>query len=619
MLALTATFAHALTLPRAAASRSRIGRALVCCRSSPQQRLWSPSDLTLFAESPWASWLERLAREEPAHPWIASADQPDAFLELLGRKGEESEAAVLRALRRAIGGGDTDAGDRLVDLSGQRGAAEERVAATRAALASGPAVIYQAPLMGGGFFGVADFLVRVDGGPSAPARYMVWDAKLGRQPRPAQVLQLCCYAEMLAELQGAPVERVGLILGSTPLVLRVSAYGGLYRRTRARFLAAQAVFEAAGQRVPAPPDPRMPAGRWGGLAASELLRRDDLRLVARLSRRQAARLRGAGVGTSTALAELSASRLPEVAGMPPAVVRRLARQAALQLHARAAPHAPPPFELLGGACAPTSGLGALPRPHAADCFFDLEGYPFASLPATSGEDGGLPDLLRLSSVNEAHVAVASANGASRAGGGREYLWGISTRPGSTGHVSAAEVAHDGTAAADEAGDYHTWWAHDAVGERAAFAGAVDWICERLAAHPTMHVSCSAGSGHSNARPAARPILSPPPGRASMAFFLCGPSCPGGRGGGKHTQRKLGRRVVDGGRRAWSARPPRCLRRLRRHLPHTPATDRSTTMGPTRSRPYAGLLAGMGRGRTRWTCCYALGRWSICTTWCVVRC
>ena len=49
---------------------------------------------------------------------------------------------------------------------------------------------------------------------------------------------------MLAGIQGASVERVGLILGATPLVLRVDSYAALYRRTRARFLAAQAAFDA---------------------------------------------------------------------------------------------------------------------------------------------------------------------------------------------------------------------------------------------------------------------------------------------------------------------------------------------------------------------------------------
>ena len=142
-----------------------------------QARQWySPSDLTTFAESPWVSWLERLAREVPSHRLVGEADAPDAFLQMLGRKGDESEAAVLSAIRAQ--------GQSIIDLSDVRGSPLERVAATAHALADAPDVIYQAPLSSGRFFGVADFLVRIDTGERPgtrlPAQYMVWDAKLSR-------------------------------------------------------------------------------------------------------------------------------------------------------------------------------------------------------------------------------------------------------------------------------------------------------------------------------------------------------------------------------------------------------------------------------------------------------
>jgi predicted RecB family nuclease len=489
------------TLHGALAPRARVAgwtrAAKVPCgvaplMASPRSRtshLWSPSDLTTFMESPWVSWLERLAREVPTHPLIASADAADPFLEMLGRKGTESEAAVLSALRLQVGGGE------VVDLSDVRGSAEARVAATADALARTPAVVYQAPLMSSGFFGVADFLVRVDAlgrevtADGSGARYMVWDAKLARRPRPSHVLQLCCYAEMLSKLQGSPVESVGLILGSTPLILRVGAYDALFRRTRARFLAAQNAFSP--EHPPELPEPNVQTGRWSSLAASELLQRDDLRLVARLTRSNAAKLCSHGVRTATELADLAfATPLPRVEGIPPAMLRRLVRQAELQRRARASPTAPPPFELLSAACAPLSGLGALPPPHPADAFFDLEGFPFATLPAAEGGDG-LPDLIVLSRdadaprpqglviedsdspVGRQDRAVAAA-GKAADGGGREYLWGVSLRP-SPG---------DG----DEGrGVYLSWWAHTAEEERAAFVDAVDWMIAARREQPGMHI------------------------------------------------------------------------------------------------------------------------------------
>ncbi len=435
--------------------------------TNPAGRLFSPSDLTTFAESPWVSWLERLAREVPSHPLVAEADAPDAFLQLLGRKGDESEAAVLQALRAQ--------GRTVVDLSSVRGTYEERVAATAAAMADGPDVIYQAPLSSGGFFGIADFLVRVDGSTTTSQQqneYTVWDAKLARSPRPSQALQLCCYAEMLTNLQGTPVERVGLILGATPLILRVASHAALYRRTRDRFLEAQSRFDATLE-PPEPPEPRAPAGRWSGLADKELLTRDDLRLVARLSKRQAARLRAAGVTTATELAALG-DKPPDIAGVPPPVLRRLRRQAQLQIRARSNPTVSPPFELVRGACAPSIGLGLLPTPDPADGFFDLEGFPFATLPAVAGGKQ-LPDLVALSQREDHRGEDAGSPPPppppALEGGGREYLWGMSTRPDSSNGET----------------EYIAWWAHSASEERDAFVSCVDWMLQRKADHPNMHI------------------------------------------------------------------------------------------------------------------------------------
>ena len=150
-------------------------------------------------------------------------------MEMLGRKGGDSERAALRA--------SLQAGDyQLIDLSGARGTIDDRVALTVRAIAEAPDIIYQAPLTGGGFYGVADFLVRLPQAQmpetaGAGATYMVWDAKLGRRARSSQVLQLCCYNEMLTRLQGSEVEWAGLVLGgSQPLSLRLSSYAALYRR-----------------------------------------------------------------------------------------------------------------------------------------------------------------------------------------------------------------------------------------------------------------------------------------------------------------------------------------------------------------------------------------------------
>ena len=79
----------------AARVASTAGRRVICAASSASSRLWSPTDLSLYSESPWASWLERLAREQPDHPLARAADPPDEFLRMLGRKGAQSEASLV--------------------------------------------------------------------------------------------------------------------------------------------------------------------------------------------------------------------------------------------------------------------------------------------------------------------------------------------------------------------------------------------------------------------------------------------------------------------------------------------------------------------------------------------
>ena len=159
-----------LTPTRPAAPRAAV-RLLSTGRSGSP--LFSPSDLMTFAESPWASWMERLSRERPEHPLSSRVDPPDTFMQMLGQKGAASEAALLQDAF-------VSQGRTVIDLSEERGSKEARARCTSLALAERPDVIYQAPLLGRGFFGVADFLVRdhTSGG------YTVWDAKLSRTARP---------------------------------------------------------------------------------------------------------------------------------------------------------------------------------------------------------------------------------------------------------------------------------------------------------------------------------------------------------------------------------------------------------------------------------------------------
>ncbi len=88
-----------------------------------------------------------------------------------------------------------------------------------------------------------------------------------------------------------------------------------------------------------------------------------------------------GVRTIAALGELDR----EVAAIDPARQETMVRQARLQVQARNAPDAKPPFELLSWFPAPGSpgttnpepiGFAAMPAPDDGDVFLDFEGHPF---------------------------------------------------------------------------------------------------------------------------------------------------------------------------------------------------------------------------------------------------
>ena len=312
------------------------------------------------------------------------------------------------------------------------GELEEAAARTAAAMADGAAAIYQATYLDRSapviWRAHADFVVRVDR-PSVlgPWSYEPKDTKLAHRVRPSAVIQLCHYAEQIAAIQGVEPERihVGLGGGAGEVSLVTSEHLAYYRAAKARFL--QFLTET----TPTYPDQveHCNVCPWSARCEAHRLEDDHLSLVAGLGREHVRKLtRRAGVSTTTAL-----SVLPEdtvVPGTSPSTLARLRRQSRLQLEARTRP-GPPPYELLKSDEV-GRGLGALPAPSPGDLFFDIEGDPFVE-----------PD-------------------------GLEYLFGM-------GWVG------------DQGFEYRTFWAHDRAEEQAAFESLVDFITERWAQFPDMHV------------------------------------------------------------------------------------------------------------------------------------
>lgn len=298
---------------------------------------------------------------------------------------------------------------------------------TLEAMRAGRGIIFQAHLAREPFAGIADFLVRVPG-PSllGDFHYEIWDAKLARHARPTHIVQLCCYADMIEAIQGVRPAEVLLALGDGANErFRVDDFFYFYRSLRDAFLAFLADWRE--DAVPLP-DPSADHGRWQAQAERHLEACDHVTRVASCTVTQAKKFERADISTLSNLAATELSRIP---GMDDRVFTRLREQAQLQRDSSGLPA--PLFRVLHpDEVEEGKGFSLLPPASPGDVSFDLEGDPL--------EMGGL-----------------------------EYLWGVTYR--------------------DDTGTlvYRDWWAHDRAGERAAIESFLDWLTERRALFPGLHV------------------------------------------------------------------------------------------------------------------------------------
>jgi len=370
---------------------------------------YSPSDLITYLESPVVSWMDRLYAEDPS---AISPDEQSGMVAMICAEGDLHEARYLEVLRSE--------GREVRDL------AKGSLAATIEAMRAGVEVIYQPRLELMPFAGFADFLIRVPGRSTlGDYHYEIWDTKLAREPKPYYLVQLCCYAEMLGELQGRRPERICVVLGTQEQrYFRTEDFFYFYLELKVAFLSAQATFSRDSR-----PEvfSKEDFGRWGSEAEEWLESTDHLTRVANITSSQIVKLSRAGICTMAALA-IGPRQAP--AGLVPRTYERLQLQAQLQI--RSTGKDQPEFILLPSDGGQRRGLAILPPSDVGDVFFDLEGYPLYG-------DNGL-----------------------------EYLWG---------------------AAYDENGEiaYRDWWAHDYEQESVAFGAFIKWSHARWQQHPGMHI------------------------------------------------------------------------------------------------------------------------------------
>lgn len=387
---------------------------------SEEGLIFSPTDLIRFMESPFAIWMERYRVE---HPGKLKPDPETEETKLIAETGNRHEAKFLETLRAA--------GRDICEIERKDPPAESL---TLAAIKQGRQIIYQGCLALPPFRGFTDFLVREEGGPPDQIRYEIWDTKLARKPKPYYLIQLCCYAEMLAAIGGELPHKVRVVLGNGEIPeFNTADYFHYYLQLKAAFLKQMKDFDPA---RPPEPDPRADHGRWASHAEARLIETDHLVRIANISVGQIKKLQAAGITTMRQLAASAGANVPR---MPADVMAALVEQAQLQVAtedarkgAKEGDIVPARFRVvLPDADQPRRGLATLPPASPQDIYFDMEGFPLV--------DGGL-----------------------------EYLFG---------------ATHE----VDGKLQFVDWWAHDAMEEKTAFEGFIDWAYARWKADPAMHI------------------------------------------------------------------------------------------------------------------------------------
>jgi len=305
------------------------------------------------------------------------------------------------------------------------------VAATMEAMARGEAIIVQGALQTGSWNGRTDVLSRVET-PSrfGPWSYEVIDTKLARQTKGNTVLQISLYSDLLSETQGVePVSAFVVTPGTnyTPEAYRIADYAAYYRHVR-NSLERSVSGSIAGDAYPEPIE-HCEICRWRRHCDEKRRADDHMSLVAGISKSQIGELERHGVASTAALAVLPLPLQWRPDRGAAKSFEKVREQARIQVEGRTS------GTIVYETLTPTAGFGLsrLPEPSPGDIFFDFEGDPFV-------DDGGL-----------------------------EFLFGY--------------VYSDVDGPERYVGD----WASNRQEERGAFERFVDFVIERLKAHPGLHI------------------------------------------------------------------------------------------------------------------------------------
>lgn len=217
--------------------------------------IYTPDDLSLFRESPFALWMERLTLENPDHGIPADIDSEEP-LQSIERQDEIVD--TLRAEGRNVALVDWDQAEPV------------RRAATAAAMQDGADFIVNGALAVGEHGGTANLMMRTSGF-SELGDFLYVPCDTQGQATFESAFRLCFLADLLQDVQGQLPPQLLLIRGDADVVpLQCEDHIHYYRAVKKRFVEAMQSF-----RKHRMPDPSLSShfGRWSECAGEVLKQR----------------------------------------------------------------------------------------------------------------------------------------------------------------------------------------------------------------------------------------------------------------------------------------------------------------------------------------------------------
>ncbi len=318
-------------------------------------RIFTPTQLSLFATSKLAAWWEELNIKKK----IPNFPEPSELEKRLMKEGDMLEKNLLEIFKKE--------GKSFVDIGDISTNKKEKHAKTIQFMKEGKDIIYQAALQNKSIIGNADFLYKI----SEPSNLGNWsyepiECKLSSKTKTTFLIQSCCYCDLLENILGKKPNRFHLYLGGgkklSDNIFKFSDFEYWYIQLKMQYKQFIDDFDPEKEPDIFPGN----HGKWDTFLENELRDRRDLSLVAGMTQFQRNRLHKEKIFTIDDLAKSDLSKTFKNEEDP---LKILKKQAEVQLHPKN-DNGKPYYEWR--TIEENEKIKSLPFPNEGDVWFDME-------------------------------------------------------------------------------------------------------------------------------------------------------------------------------------------------------------------------------------------------------